>query len=79
MVRRATTSARTHGVWCIAMEFGQGRETKECFEENQRFAPADIARVMSQILTALAYSHQHGIIHRDIKPSNIFPAAATVR
>jgi serine/threonine-protein kinase len=61
-----------HGVWYIAMEFVQGRELKECFESNERFRIADIVRIMSQILSALDYSHRQGVIHRDVKPANIF-------
>jgi serine/threonine-protein kinase len=60
------------GVWYIAMELVQGRELKECFESNERFRIADIVRIMSQILSALDYSHRQGVIHRDIKPANIF-------
>ena len=30
-----------------------------------------IINIMKQIASALAYSHEHGIIHRDIKPENI--------
>jgi eukaryotic-like serine/threonine-protein kinase len=61
-----------NGVWYIAMEFVQGRELKECFESNERFRIADIVRIMSQILSALDYSHRQGVIHRDVKPANIF-------
>ena len=60
------------GVWYIAMELVKGRELKEYFEANERFATADIVRILSQILAALGYSHKLGVVHRDIKPSNIF-------
>ena len=59
------------GVWYIAMEFVEGRELKDYFQANERFAPADIVRIMRQILDALGYSHKLGVIHRDIKPSNV--------
>ena len=59
------------GVWYIAMEFIKGRELKEYFEAQQRFSTADSVRIMTQILSALGYSHKLGVIHRDIKPANI--------
>ncbi len=60
------------GVWYIAMELVKGRELKDYFEKNERFATADIVRILSQILSALGYSHKLGVVHRDIKPSNVF-------
>ena len=60
------------GVWYIAMEYVKGRELKEAFDANERFATADIVRIMSQILEALEYSHRQGVVHRDIKPANVF-------
>jgi len=60
------------GVWYIAMELVHGRELREYFEKNERFATADAVRILSQILAALGYSHRLGVVHRDIKPSNIF-------
>jgi len=59
------------GTWYIAMEFVKGRELKDYFEANERFSPADIVKIMTQILDALGYSHKLGVIHRDIKPANV--------
>jgi len=55
----------------IAMEYVEGRELKDYFQANERFATADIVRIMTQILDALGYSHRLGVVHRDIKPSNV--------
>ncbi|HTQ00964.1 MAG TPA: serine/threonine-protein kinase [Casimicrobiaceae bacterium] len=60
------------GVWYIAMELVKGKELKAFFEENRRFATADVVRILTQILAALGYSHKLGVVHRDIKPSNVF-------
>ena len=60
------------GTAFIAMEFIKGRELKEYFEAHERFATADAVRILTQILSALGYSHKLGVIHRDIKPANIF-------
>ena len=60
------------GVSYIAMEFVQGRELKAYFDASERFRPADVVRIMGEILAALDYSHRQGVIHRDIKPANIF-------
>ena len=55
----------------IAMEFVKGRELREYFEGNERFALADVERIMGEILAALGHAHAHGVIHRDIKPANL--------
>jgi serine/threonine-protein kinase len=60
------------GVWYIAMELVKGRELKDYFEQHERFATVDVVRILSQILSALGYSHKLGVVHRDIKPSNVF-------
>ena len=59
------------GTLFIAMEFVSGRELKSYFEKNERFQMAEVVRLMSQLLDALDYSHDYGIVHRDIKPANI--------
>jgi serine/threonine-protein kinase len=32
---------------------------------------AEVVRIMGELLDALQYSHEHGVVHRDIKPANI--------
>jgi len=55
----------------IAMEFIKGQELKKMFDEEARFKLPDALKIMSQLLDALNYSHERGVVHRDIKPANI--------
>ncbi|HEV3484460.1 MAG TPA: serine/threonine-protein kinase, partial [Vicinamibacterales bacterium] len=55
----------------IVMEFIRGKDLKHCFDSNVRFEPKDFVRMMCELLSALDYAHQSGIVHRDIKPANV--------
>src|SRR4051812_20762727 len=55
----------------IVMELIRGKDLKHCFDANMRFAPKDFVRMMCELLSALDYAHQAGVVHRDIKPGNI--------
>ncbi len=59
----------------IVMEFVDGRLLKDVLADGPA-EPAEAARVISQVLTALEYSHRAGVIHRDIKPGNIMITAS---
>ncbi|MBH0052761.1 MULTISPECIES: Stk1 family PASTA domain-containing Ser/Thr kinase [unclassified Salinibacterium] len=54
----------------IIMEYVDGRLLKDIVAEGP-IAPDESARIVSQVLTALEYSHRAGVVHRDIKPGNI--------
>ena len=55
----------------IAMEFVKGRELRDYFEANERFALSEVQRIMAEILSALAHAHANGVVHRDMKPANL--------
>lgn len=55
----------------IAMEYVEGRSLRECIEQKVAFSIAHVVDIMSQLLEALQYAHEHGVWHRDIKPANI--------
>ena len=59
----------------IAMEYVDGSELKEHLDAGAKLSVADCVRIMLQVLDALEYSHQRGVIHRDIKPANIMLTA----
>jgi serine/threonine-protein kinase len=55
----------------IAMEYVQGKGLREYFQRGTRFGLGDVVSIMTQLLEALEYAHDQGVIHRDIKPANI--------
>jgi serine/threonine-protein kinase len=55
----------------IAMEFIRGRELKDHFDANERFAVKEIERIMGELLDALDHAHKNGVTHRDMKPANV--------
>jgi serine/threonine-protein kinase len=55
----------------IVMELVEGGSLKGLLDRGERMAVPEIVRLMDQVLGALAFSHQRGVVHRDIKPANI--------
>lgn len=55
----------------IVMEHIQGRELQDQLEAGERFDLGTILRMMIELLDALDFAHEAGIIHRDVKPANI--------
>ncbi|WP_431043334.1 protein kinase domain-containing protein [Streptomyces sp. P1-3] len=60
-----------HTVPYIVMELVQGRTIRDLLINADAPPPEQALIIVSGVLEALAYSHQHGIVHRDIKPANV--------
>src|SRR6266705_5411405 len=55
----------------IVMEFIRGTELKSSLAGNQLVDRKECVRVMCELLDALDFAHEAGVIHRDIKPANV--------
>lgn len=55
----------------IVMEYVDGHTLRQLMSGGRRFLPERALEIMIGVLSALDYSHRHGIIHRDIKPANV--------
>ncbi|MEU6530846.1 protein kinase [Streptomyces sp. NPDC046928] len=60
-----------HSVPYIVMEIVEGRTIRDLLINAEAPGPEQALIIVSGVLEALAYSHQHGIVHRDIKPANV--------
>lgn len=56
---------------CIVMELVPSVPLTEVMRGLGTLAPAEAARVGSQVASALAAAHALGIVHRDVKPGNV--------
>jgi serine/threonine-protein kinase len=59
------------GINFIVMEYIEGTDLDQLMKEGQSFPLEQIISIFRQLLAALGYAHDHGVVHRDIKPSNI--------
>jgi eukaryotic-like serine/threonine-protein kinase len=61
----------TDDIAYIVMEFVDGPTLKSLFDKNERFELQAALSIMQDVLAALQYSHERGVVHRDVKPANV--------
>jgi serine/threonine-protein kinase len=61
------------GVAGLVMDYLEGESLDKYLANARRPPDADEVRdIFRQVLAAMEFAHEHGVIHRDLKPSNIF-------
>jgi len=55
----------------IVMEFVEGTGLREYLNRGANFDLGQIAAMMTQLLQALDFAHERGVVHRDVKPANL--------
>ena len=54
----------------FVMEYIEGETLKDYLEKKGKLNAEEIGGLLEQMLSALEYAHEQGLVHRDIKPSN---------
>ena len=63
---------KDNGTAYMALDFIEGRDLLQIMEEEpELLTPRMIKRLLIQLLDAVSYIHERGILHRDIAPDNI--------
>ena len=55
----------------LVMSYIEGESLRDLIDRRERLSVDEAVRISRDVLGALNFAHQKGVIHRDIKPSNI--------
>ncbi|MFI5246045.1 MAG: serine/threonine-protein kinase, partial [Gemmatimonadales bacterium] len=64
-------SGTADGFLFYVMPWIDGETLREKLSRETQLGVDEAVRIAREVLDALEYAHQHGIVHRDIKPENI--------
>ena len=59
------------GLPYYTMPFIEGESLRARLARSGELPVQEAARVLRDVLSALSYAHEHGVVHRDIKPDNV--------
>lgn len=70
-----TDFGECQGKLYLVLEYVDGGSLEDWFGKNRKAGggapPADVQRLIGQILQGLAHAHAAGLVHRDLKPANV--------
>lgn len=55
----------------LVLELLRGGELLERIRRKDRFTETEASQIMKQLVKAVSYMHDHGVVHRDLKPEVI--------
>jgi serine/threonine-protein kinase len=61
----------TDGLPFYTMPFVEGESLRSRISREGALPIPDVVRILRDVLSALAYAHEHDVVHRDIKPENV--------
>jgi serine/threonine protein kinase len=64
-------SGEAAGALYYVMPFVEGQSLRQRLARERELPIGEAVRILVEIVDALAYAHQHGVVHRDIKPDNV--------
>lgn len=60
-----------HGLPCLVMQYLPSKNLHTVIAERGTLGVAEVARIGSEVASALSAAHRVGIVHRDVKPGNV--------
>lgn len=64
-------SGAARGFLYYVMPYVEGESLRDRLARHGELPIHDAAKILVEVVDALAYAHAHGVVHRDIKPENV--------
>jgi len=65
------SSGEIEGLPYFVMPFIAGESLRAHLDRSGALPVSEVVRLLTQMASALAFAHKHGVVHRDIKPDNV--------
>ncbi|MCH8146326.1 MAG: serine/threonine protein kinase, partial [Gemmatimonadetes bacterium] len=64
-------SGEADGFLYYVMPYVDGESLRERIDQHGELPVVEAVKIVQQVVDALAYAHEKGVVHRDIKPDNV--------